>query len=277
MSFRSTPTAELSFGDFCQSEIFYDAYLRRDAATLRERKVEGLFVKKQFNRDSLTSYVPVDESHPELKAQEGKDFLLAHGSQFTTAVCLSDDCEIASRLGRADDVDPNGRLFFAPVTAMKEEERPTLTATNWGRMLVEDSVVEVRRAFAVAAEDVVAVGGDEMSRRSLDGGALLRLATWWAAYSNRRGPLVDAVNLKKIAQIGDAHGDETAAEIERVLKDVLALAWRLQGGAVEGGGALYDDNRADLTAVDWPIVRNTLKSELAELDKALSAARGVLG
>lgn len=279
MPFLPAPAAELSFGDFCVSEVFYDAYLRRDASTLRERITtaeQASWVKTKFKRDSLTSYVPVDESHPELKAQEGKDFLLAHGSQFTTAVCLSDDCEIASRLGREDDNGPNGRLVFAPVTALKEEERDTLTQTNWGRMLVEDSVIEIRRAFAAGAEDIVDIGIDKMSRRSLDDATSLQLATWWSAYSSRRGPLVDAANLNKIVQISNAHDDELGVEIERVLKPVLFLAWRMQGHAVEQGGALYDDNRKDLAAVDWPSLRDKLRSDFATLDEAVAVARSVL-
>ena len=276
MPFLDEPAPDLSFGDFCESEFFFDAYLRADAASLRARTVSNDYVKKQFKRDSLTSYIAVDESVPELKSQQGFDFLLAHGTPFGTAACLSDDCEITGRLGR-DGSDPSGRLVFAPITALKSDEEATLTETNWGRIRIDDAVVELRRSFAVAAEDIAALDEVGLVRRSLDEDSSLRLATWWSAYACRRGPLVDAVNLAKIRAIGEAQGEpELAGAVEDLVKPVLLLAWRLQGHAVELGGALYDDNHDDLTVVDWDALLGRLRNQLADLEEALEAARGAL-
>lgn len=278
MPFRDQAAAELSFGDFCRAEFFYDAYLRADAANLAEQTASNDYVKKKYKRDVLTSYVPVDDSLPALKAKAGADFLLAHGARFDEAVCLADDCEIASRLGRDGASPPAGRLAFAPVTKLKEEERPTLTEANWGRMLVDDAVIELRRPFTVAAEDIAErLAADQLPRRSLDETTALQLSTWWSAYACRRGPLVDAVNLRKIALIGEAGGDdERAKEIERTLKQLLFFAWRLEGHAVELGGELYDDHKTDLGAVDWPALVDSLAEDFAHLEQVSAAVRRVL-
>ena len=276
MCFREAPAAELSFGDFCQSTVFHDAYLRADASVLRERIVSGGFVRRQFGRDELTSYVPVDDSVPELKAQAGKDFLLAHGAPFDEAVCVSDDCEIATRLGRDDTREPTGRLLFAPVSALKEEELSTFTETNWGRTRLGDSVVELRRVFAVASEDVAGLLGGAMARRSLDDDHALRLAAWWAAYATRRGPLVDAVNLRKLAWIAEAQGDKRVTQLADALVDVLALAWRFQGRAAERAGAEYDDHHDEPSIVNYGALLDLIRADFADLDAAVATARGLL-
>jgi hypothetical protein len=273
MCFRDAPAPELSFGDFCAGELFYDAYLRADASSLRERTVSGSFVRREFNRDELTSYIPVDESVAGMKYQPGRDYLLAHGTAWDEAVCLSDDCEIASRLGRGGVRDASGRLLFAPVSRLREDDIATLTEGNWGRMRVGDSVVELRRVFAVAAEDVG--GADALRRRSLDDEHALRLATWWAAYATRRGPMVDVANLGKLRRIGEARGVQEAAELEGALTAVLAFAWRLVGGGVEWAGAEYDENREDLSAVDWEKVNGPIREQFAALERAVSEASGL--
>lgn len=273
MCFREAPVPELSFGDFCRGELFFDAHLRADASALRERTVSGSFVRREFKRDELTSYIPVDESVPAMKAQPGHDYVLAHGAGYDEAVCLSDDCEIASRLGRDGARGASGRLLFAPVTRVKEEETPTLTETNWGRMRVVDFVIELRRVFAVAAEDVSAA---TLMRRSLDDDYTLRLATWWAAYATRRGPLVDATNLQKLRLIGESLGVHASAELEAALARVLALAWRLAGGSVEQAGTEYDDHRDDVSVVNWEPIKELLRDQLTSLDEAVGQARTVV-
>lgn len=277
MGFLATPAAELSRGDFCDGPFFFDAYVRADASLLHEKTVSNDYVRKNYKREELTSYIPVDESFPDLKHQEGTNFLLAHGVPFETAVCLSDDCEIASRLGRERGEGPNGRLLFAPVTKLKEEERETLTATNWGRMLVEQEVVEIRRCFAVDTGDYAqAEEAGGIARRSLDAEDGVRLASWWSAYASRRSPLVDAVNLAKLEQIAATHGYQDPARLKNVLQDLLAVAWTLQGESVEDAGAAYDDNRADLAAVDWAQVFDSIRAQVLDLEAAVSAAADTL-
>jgi hypothetical protein len=276
MGFLATAAAELTFGDFCDGAFFYDAYIRADASALRERTVKGAFLQKEFQRDELTSYIPVDESVPALKQQEGTNFVLAHGVAFETAACLSDDCEITSRFGR-DAGGPNGRLLFAPVTKLKEEEREALTATNWGRILLGEDVVEIRRSFMVDAADYVE-GEDAglVTRRSLDAAASVQLATWWSAYACRRGPLVDAVNLAKLEQIANASGYSDAEPLKAVLQELLAVAWTLQGGPIENAGAAYDDHRSDLGAIDFDQVLDAIRTQVFDLEKAVSAAANAL-
>jgi hypothetical protein len=276
MCFRETLTAELSFGDFCESELFFDAYLRADASVLRERTVTGSFLRKEFSRERLTSYLPVDDSVPALKAQADRDFLLAHGTRFDEAVCLSDDCEIASRLGRGGDRGPSGRLLFAPVARLREEEIPTLTPANWGRMRVADSVIELRRVFAVGAEDVASLVARPVKRQSLDDDHALRLATWWTAYACRRGPLVDSINLRKLRLVGEARGEQGAADLEVALKTLLALAWRLQGGAIENAAARYDEHRDDPSAIDWGALKALIGADVVALEAAIVAVREAL-
>lgn len=277
MTFLADCAPELTFGDFCEAELFFDAYLRADASTMRERVVTAPYIKKEFGIDSLTSYIPVNPDVPALKPQEGRDFLLAHGTYFDTAVCLSDDCEIATRFGRDAD-GPTGRLLFAPVTPLKPEQEETLTTSNWGRMLLGDEVVEIRRVFAVAAEDIVEL--DEkgaIARRSLDDDSQVRLATWWSAYACRRGPLVDAINLAKLAAIADARGEsDLGGAIEGVLMTVAVTAWRLEGSAFELAGDEHDAQRADLTKADWPQIVAAIRNDFAALAQAVDAARDVL-
>ena len=278
MGFLATPAAELTFGDFCNGAFFYDAYVRADASALRERTVTGTFLQKEFQRDELTSYIPVDESVPALKPQAETNFVLAHGVAFETVTCLSDDCEIASRLGREPEEEPNGRLVFAPVTKLKQEELETLTSTNWGRTLAgEEDVVEIRRCFTVDASDYLeAEEAGQITRRSLDTETSMKLASWWSAYACRRGPLVDAVNLAKLERIAKAHGYADAEKLKAALRELLAIAWTLQGGPIEDAGAAYDDHRDDLAAVDWDRVLATVRTQVLELESAVSATASVL-
>jgi hypothetical protein len=142
-------------------------------------------------------------------------------------------------------------------------------------MLVEGSVIELRRSFAVATEDVVSVdeaGG--LTRRGLDEETALQLGVWWSAYACRRGPLVDAVNLNKIALIGEAHDDGVRArELETRLKRMLFAAWRLQGHSVELGGARYDDRRDDLASADWSGLLDQIASDFGDLEASVAAVR----
>jgi hypothetical protein len=276
MMFLSEAAAKLSFGDLCHGEIFFDAYLRFDAAALRERTVTATFLKKEFQTDTLTSYIPVNENVPALKTQQGRDFLLAHGSSFDTAICLSDDCEIATRLGRGGE-EPSGRLLFAPVTPLKPEEKETLTNTNWGRMLLDTQVLEIRRAFSVAAEDVAEMDSHKgLNRRSLDDNAKLRLAVWWSAYACRRGPLVDAMNLGKLAKIAEAHDEaDRGVQMQATLTTLAAAAWKLQGRAIELAGAQFDDHRDDPSQADWPQLIAALNEDFGRLAGAVDDARSI--
>jgi hypothetical protein len=274
-------TVSLSFGDICSADFFYDAYLRADASTLRERfqtADKAPWLKKAFGVDELRSYVPVNPEVPALKPQEGEDFLLAHGSHFERAICLSDDCEIESRLGRAG-AEPTGHILFAPVTEVIEAQRKTFTQVNWGRMLlIEDDgpVVEIRRVFPVAAEDVAARLSEEaLEHDPVEQVALLRLQSWWQAYSSRRGPLVAAANSAKLASALQAHSVENADSVKSALSNVMALSWAMEGRSMERVGQAVDDAQAkkiELQELDIRPLINHVKAELTNLSEAAGNA-----
>lgn len=115
-----------------------------------------------------------------------------------------------------------------------------------------------------------------MARRSLDDDHALRLAAWWAAYATRRGPLVDAVNLRKLAWIAEAQGDKRVTQLADALVDVLALAWRFQGRAAERAGAEYDDHHDEPSIVNYGALLDLIRADFADLDAAVATARGLL-
>lgn len=281
MTFQEAAAPELSFGDVLAADFLTDAYLRVDSSPMRERTVTAGYVKKQFGLDSLTTYVPVNENVPLLKREPEKDFVLAHGVPIERAVCLSDDCEIDTRLDRRDkdsgyEPEPSGRLLFSPITPLKQDEQQTLTERNWGRMqLGDDSVIEIRRVFSLSAEDLLDIGSAGFERKTLDPEWRLKLATWWAAYSCRRGPLVDVENIGKLAEVLQAHevDPQVVDPLVEALTRTAAVAWNLGGASIETAGEERDSHKDDLSKADLTGIIGAIGNELEALEEAVSAAR----
>lgn len=237
----------LEFGALCEGPFFFDAHLRADATSLRQRAVDvapfHLKEFKGFEGDKFVSFLPVQENVASLKFQPDKDYVLAHGTEFARAICLSDDCQIESRLGRSGE-PPNGTIDFAPVTEFKAEEADTLTDANWGRMRLNgdaEMVVELRRSLRVHAQDVAgALDAGTLTWTSISNDNLARLELFWQAQSARRGGLVQTSNAQKLGRLLAAHGTETPAGLPKQTLSILALAAQLEA-VLEGVGQAVDD------------------------------------
>jgi hypothetical protein len=265
-TYSETKRAELSFGDVCSAEFLYDVHVRGDARALTRQETSAAFAKKMWQLDQPVSYFvalgPNDDN-----------YVLARGWP-RTAVLLSDDCLIASALGR-DGREPDGRLLFAPVVAASAEDLANLDELpTYGRfplegdaLQAEHAVVELRRCFMADARDVAAAGAD-LSIRSLADATCEGLAIRWAAYALRRGKFVVEDNLEKFAEIlldAGVSADE-AKSFGSAVATVAAAAWRYEGRGIEDAGIAFDQKGAPLPVVEQ------LEAELGVLVEAVQAA-----
>jgi hypothetical protein len=256
LTYERTLRGELSFGDVCEAEFLYDAHVRADARAMGADVAPAAFAKKRWGIDADVAFFI-----PGVGIGGDRHYVLAHGVH-QGAVLLSDDCHIASALGRDTGEPTNRRLLFAPVVEGSEEEVAELEEANFGRFPLpaddrfdSHGVVDIRRCFMVDARDVHAAltaGGFRV--RSLSDEARADLAIRWSAYAVRRGPFVAEDSLEKFAEyLLDArhvHDESDALDVAGKLVDVVAAAWGYEGRAVEDAGNAAEDRRPPRDVID---------------------------
>lgn len=267
----------LSFGDLCEADFLYDVHVREDARSMRrETSSVGYAQKKWHLPDAVHIFLPA------LEPRAGETFALAHGT-YARALVLSDDCLIATVLGREAGKPTNRRLLMAPVVDASAEEVADLADRSYGRFplpadaqFAADGVVDLRRCFMADARDVyAAVANGGFRRRSLSDETRDDLAIRWAAFSLRRGPFVAEDSLEKFAEhlldSGTVANEQDAIDVAMRLGNVVAAAWVYEGRGVEGAGRAAEDGVSPRTAVAMLV--DELETLRAATDDALEALR----
>ena len=270
--------AELSFGDVCNAEFLYDIHVRDDARAMGSDVVTPGFAKKRYGvEEELRFFLP------SVNVKSDENYVLAHGTH-RQALLLSDDCLIATVLGRASGKPTSRRLLFAPIVDGSDEEMAELEGANFGRLPVpadehhpEHVVVELRRCFMVDARGIhTALAAGAFRARSLRDEARAQLAVRWAAYSLRRGPFVAEDNAEKFAELLVSSGrteEDTALDVATKVANVVAAAWGTEGRGVESLGIAADEQLPIDPAIDELIV--LLETLRSSSDDAIAALRAL--
>jgi hypothetical protein len=270
---------ELSFGDICQADFLFDVHVRADARAMGREIAQARFAAKRWNIDQDVPYFI-----PGVGIRDDQNYVLAHGVH-QLAVVLSDDCLIATALGRDTGGPTNRRLLFAPVVAATAHEIEELAGGNFGRFPLpadgqhdEHRIVDIRRCFMVDARDVhEALTGGGFRTVSLDDPTRDELAIRWSAYALRRGPFVAEDSVEKFAEYlldrGRFADEATAVDVASRLVDVVAAAWGYEGHGVEGAGTAAEDGRDPQQAIDDLVAG--LQQLRDTTDAALDALRGL--
>lgn len=275
--YLDTQRRQLSFGDIVALPWLFEAHLRADASSLRDEVSPAKVSKKVFEKEAdVTFFVPVEEDHARLRQKPGTDYLLGHGANHAEAACLSDDCIIESNLGLRSGQEPTGRLLFAPVTDLREQDKGKLDR-NWRRFqLGDDRVIEIHRSFQASGEDIArAIDQEVLIRRSVDDETREALELKWAAHACRRGPLVAVSNAEKLGEVLLAHkvsSQDQAEVVASVLSRTSAAAWGLEGRALERAGQEFDANREQLENADPNEPLEQVKEDLLTLKNEAEAA-----
>lgn len=268
---------ELSFGDVCEGDFLYDVHVREDARSMGREMSGEKYAKRAWN---LPGAVPL--FIPALDPGQGETFVLAHGTHHP-ALVLSDDCLIASALGRDGGGPTSKRLLLAPLVEASEEEVNELEAAGFGRFpLPGDAhfalnlIADLRRSFMADARDVhKALASGRFRVRSLGDDVLGDLAIRWSAYALRRGPFVAEDSLEKFAELlldtGKVSEEKRALEVATLLADVVAAAWGYEGRGVDRSGTAAEDGRSPDEAIA------ELTAELESLEDATGKALKELG
>jgi hypothetical protein len=265
--------AELSFGDICEAEFLYDVHVRADARSMGREVAPAKFAKKMWGMDEdLTYFVPA------LDPKQGDNFVLARGTH-SQAILLSDDCVIATVLGRDTGKPTNKRLIFAPLAPAADAD---LDTANFGRFPLladeqfdEPLMADLRRCFMADGRDVhAALDAGGFRARSLTEDTRGELAIRWSAYALRRGPFVAEDSLEKFAEYAIDSGlasEEAVVDASSKLFDVVGAAWGYEGRGVEVAGNAREDKRDPRQVVE--VLIEELEQLRGVADDALAALR----
>jgi hypothetical protein len=243
--FYVEPAENVSFGDIFEAEFLHDVFLRADAVQLGTRDMVkkhggGLMYAASFDRN--------------------REFVLGRGAQYR-ALLIADNCLVDRILAQGSaDHRPQGRLLFAPLveadTGDEIKDFGRFPLPDWPERL-PSCIAELRRCFMVDAPAILEHRDDRMA--SLNEDAAAELEVRWNAYAARRGPLANARNAEKVAELAArSQGDavEPDRELAQLIASALVAGWRLEGDSMERVADAYSENREG-------------DSELAELEGAL--------
>lgn len=230
--FYVEPAEDVSFGDIFEASFLHDVFLRGDAVQMGTRDV----VKKYGGG---LSYAP---SFP-----RNREFVLGRGAPYR-ALLIADNCLVDRILAQGEiNRRPQGRLLFAPLvetpagTEIKDFGRFPLPA--WADRL-PPCVAELRRCFMVDAPTIVEHRDSRLG--SLNEGAAAQLEVRWNAFAARRGPLANARNAEKVAELAArSRGDsaEPDRQLAELISSALGAGWRLEGDSLEAVADAYSDGR----------------------------------
>jgi hypothetical protein len=268
-TYLAHPRPQLSFGDICAANYMHDAVVRRDASILRREEAPASLARKKWNIDAPVPYFVgvADETNPH--------YLLAHGRRCRESIVLSDDCAIATGLGRGGR-QPSGRLIFAPVIPDRLESRGAFCrqALPGDQHHAQESFADLRRCFAVDAADVNASIEDGSLRvqRSLADETRDALHQRWAACAVRLGPVVAEDNVGKFvdALLDFGVDERLALDLGDGLAEFVAAIWGYESNILE---------RAGDTAIGGYSPRERLgemRNALATIDEQLHALRAIV-
>ena len=274
-TYRPVKRDGLSFGDVCRADFLHDVFVREDAHLLSRETTTAEFARKRGWGDTPISYfIPLEASSDGL--------VLAHGSRVPLAICLSDDCAIESVFGRGER-PTGGRLLFAPLdVATADDIKALRAAPSYGRFelaadetVSESHIAALRRCFMVDARALEPLLGTLVAYSTTDD-TRDALASQWAGYACRRGPLVVEDNLEKFAELMLAHGLEEADAIRlgNSLAAVAGAAWGYEGGGLESAGQTADSSGDPRPVLDDLTVRlDQLHALIEPALKAVAQAR----
>jgi hypothetical protein len=229
--FYAGPEEVISFGDIFEAEFFHDVFLKADAVRMGTRDMVkkyggGLMYAASFDRN--------------------KEFVLGRGAPYR-AMLIADNCLVDRILDQANrGRRPQGRLLFAPIVeidgASEMKDFGRFLIPPWeGRLL--PSVVELRRCFMVDAPDILAHGESRVA--ALTDAARADLEVRWNAYAARRGPLANARNAEKAAELaaGLPENGDLDPELAEQIAGALQTSWLLEGQALEAVSDAYSEHR----------------------------------
>lgn len=273
MTYLAELGPDLAFGDVCRADFLYDAHVRSDARAMGTDQTSAKFAERYGSNQPITYFLPG------INIKDDENYVLAHGTQ-SDAVVLSDDCLIATVLGRDEGGPTRRRILFAPLVDATEDEVDVLEEQSFGRFPLradehhaQHHIVDLRRCFSIDARDVHAIleaGG--FRQRALDDGTRANLAIRWSAYTVRRGPFVAEDSLEKFAELLVERGtdEQDALDVATKLVNVVGAAWGYEGRGVETAG------NAALEGITPEDVVAQLLEELEALQTAASQASEAL-
>jgi hypothetical protein len=278
------PRAEVLFGDIFEAAGFFDVHLRGDSARLTSAQfppkapLSGTFYVEPTEAVPLRDDVVLahGRSGREREGREHVDTMRLPGR----AVLLSDDCHIPTAYGRRPDrSEARGRLMFAPVVSVDEEELARVGASKtFSRFalpaegqLSEGAVAELRRTFLVAAADV-----DPGTRiASLDEAGREALEKRWNAFVCRRGPEASWENALKLGRLVAGQPDlpQATEQAVQALWRVLDLAWSFEGSTMRAASAAFEAGGPSGPVLED--VKDDLRGLAALVEHALSLLDGL--
>ncbi|MDQ6884229.1 MAG: hypothetical protein M3077_08355 [Candidatus Dormibacteraeota bacterium] len=136
--------------------------------------------------------------------------------------------------------DKRGRLLFGAIRLAEkaaidaiEETEPYDRFPLPADVRFEGGILDLRRLFMVDVRDVSEDPADRVA--SLTDETALQLAVRWAAYANRRGPLVALRNAEKLAKLLAGSDSPSAAYLGAAqrLAEVVGSNWELEAALEE--------------------------------------------
>ncbi len=243
--FYAEVAEDVSFGDIFDADFLHDVFLKADAVQLGSRDVQekhggGLSYAANYERN--------------------RKYVLGRGGPYR-ALLIADNCLVDRVLAQGQiERRPQGRLLFAPIIETSSSEE----LKDFGRFALPEwpgrlpaSVAELRRCFMVDAPDIVSHREHRVGR--LTTGAAAELEVQWNAYAARRGPLANARNAEKVAELatrGAGAGGEPDQELAYLVAGALAAGWQVEGDSLEAVADAYSEGRSG-------------DSELQDLEAAL--------
>jgi hypothetical protein len=231
--FYAEPAEDISFGDIFEADFLHDVFLKADAVQMGTRDI------MRRHGGGLTYAAGYERN---------REFVLGRGAPYR-ALLIADNCLVDRILAQGQiERRPQGRLLFAPLVEVSD----TTELKDFGRFALPEwlqrlpaSVAELRRCFMVDAPDVLDHREQRVAR--LGDEAAAQLEVRWNAYAARRGPLANARNAEKVAELAARSTDgsgEPDRELAQSIVSALVAGWQLEGDSMEAVADAYSAGRS---------------------------------